>query len=147
MPRKKAIQLTAEERESLGKWARRVVQAVKENEKAAGKEVGTDDLKPWHELGEAEKEVYRQSGVDLDGGAIRSEQFMLAQLARTREMMGEKAFRERMYHMAVGVVLERVAQGMDEHEREKAVEIIVKMAGMLEVPPANPLDDSTLGRS
>jgi hypothetical protein len=130
----KEDKMSPEERESYGKWARRMWQAIKENEQAAGKPVDELDLVPWEQLSEADKEIFRQSGQDMSGGATRREQAMWAELERRREEMGEKAFREKMYSICVGIALERIAPGAPEHEREKTTDVIVKMAGMLEVP-------------
>jgi len=134
MAKVKKDKFTADERECLGKWARRAWLTIKEREQAAGKVVSEQDLAPWDMLCDADKEVFRKSGEDMSGGATCREQLMWAELERQRALMGEKAFREKMYSLCVGIALERIAPGVPEHEREKATDVIVKMAGMLEVP-------------
>src|SRR5688500_487281 len=92
---------TPQERESYGRSAHRVWMAIKEHQQAAGRPVAEGDLVPWEQLSEAEKEIFRQSGEDLAGGATQREQAMWAELERRRAEMGEKAFREKMYSICV----------------------------------------------
>jgi hypothetical protein len=83
---------------------------------------------------EADKEVFRQSGEDLAGGATQREQAMLAALDAERARMGEKAFREKVFSICVSIAVEGVQPQVSRCEWEKTVAGIVKMAGMLEVP-------------
>jgi hypothetical protein len=105
MKRKKP-ELTPEEREGYGKWARRAWLAIKENEQAAGKPVSECDLAAWDDLSEVDKEVFRQSGVDMSGGATRREQAFWDELDRQRQLIGEKAFLRMMFQMSISAAVE-----------------------------------------
>src|SRR5690348_6137151 len=120
---KKAKQkpLTPDERESLGQWARRVSQSVREFEKASGKPVNDDDLRPWATLTEQDRENYRKGGEAVAGGVLRSEQFFLDQLAQVRTAMGEKAFRQKLFSICIEIAVERISPHLSELERHKAV--------------------------
>ena len=126
--------LTTEEREDLGKWARRVSQSVREFEKAAGKTVNEDELRPWNEISEDDREIFRKGGEIFANDVLPSEQAYLDQLARTRAEMGEKAFRQKMFSICIDVAVERIASNLSELERHKAAEAIVGLSGMLDVP-------------
>jgi hypothetical protein len=126
--------LTADEREALGKWAKRVSQSVSEFEKEAGKTVKANDLLAWQDLSEEDRELYRKGGEAIAGGSLRSEQAMWDQLALIRAEMGEKAFRKKIFSICIDIAVEGLAPHLSELDRYKAVESIVGLSGMLEVP-------------
>lgn len=125
---KRRSESTREERESYGRWARRVWLVIKENQAAAGIPIGGTDSTSWAELSDAEKEVFCQSGIDLSGGATRREQAIWDELARRRAAMGEKAFLSMMFGLCVANAVECIAPQATESDRERTVDVIVRMA-------------------
>ena len=133
--RKRKPTYHAEIREACGIAAHRAFLTIKENEKLAGRPILDADLTPWDQLDAGQREVFRRSGEDLGYGETPSEQVMWNELERRRDEMGEKAFREKMFSLCVSIAVEGVQPQIPRCDWERTVEGIVKMAGMLEVPP------------
>ena len=132
--RRKKPKFGPEVREACGVAAHRAFITIRENEKAAGIEVPEADLKPWDQLEEAQKEVFRKSGEDLNYGETPSEQAFWNELERRRAEMGEKAFRAKVFEITIDEAIRRIAPNLNDAEHYRAVHVIVGLAGMLEVP-------------
>src|SRR5687768_16292338 len=108
--------LTPEEREALGKWARRISQSVQEFEKAAGKPISEDELRACETTTDEDREYYRKGGEADAGGVLRSEQFMWHQLGQDRRQVGEKAFRQKVFSICIDIAVELIAPHLSELE-------------------------------
>jgi hypothetical protein len=120
-----------EEREELGRTAHRNWRAVRQQQRAAGQPVDDADLRPWDELSEGERELFRRGGETL---AVPDE-MMWAAMAEIRKRMGEKAFRRKMFEVSVSVAIEKLNPDWSEAERYRATHVILNLSEMLEVPP------------
>jgi hypothetical protein len=54
--------LTIGARERLAQCARQITQAVHESQSKAGRAVSEDELRPWNEMSEQDREIYRKAG-------------------------------------------------------------------------------------
>jgi hypothetical protein len=127
--------LTPEERENVGKWTRRITQAVREFEKQAGKEVTDEELRPWNEISDEDREIYRKAGEAIAGGMLLSEQYMWERvMPQVRAEMGEKAFRRKLFSICIEQAVQGIAPHLSELEHHKTVESIMGLSKMLEVP-------------
>lgn len=124
--------LTPEERETFGRDAYRTWVAVRSQHKVMGQDVPDEELRPWGDLAEAEKEVFRNSAASL----AEPEQMFWDGLAQVRKQMGEKAFRKKMFELSVSVAIEKMLPSVTEAERFWVTDMVVKLSGMLEVPQA-----------
>jgi len=125
------------DREELGIWAHQVWLTVKKQQRKAGLPVNKPDLALWEELTESAREVFRKSGESLLANKKAKENYeamWLAEMPRVRKEMGEKAFRAKLFEVCVAQAVSRIAPQMTEAEQYRATDVIVKMAGMLEVP-------------
>lgn len=128
----KLRELTPDERELLGRESHRHWVAVRKQHRACGQVVADWDLRAWEELSDSEKEVFRKSADSL----ALPEYLMWDAVAQMRKKMGEKAFRKKMIELSVSVAFERMVPKWSEAQRHHATDYIVKLAGMLVVPPA-----------
>lgn len=124
--------LSAEEREALGRYAHRHWVAVREQQRAAGQSVADEELRPWDELPDAEKELFRRGGESM----AAPEEAMWAAIGKHCELMGEKAFRRKMFELSVSVAVEKLNPDWSDAERYRATDLILKLSEMLDVPPS-----------
>jgi hypothetical protein len=120
-----------EEREHLGQTAHRNWQAVRHQQREAGEAVDDAQLRPWAELSDVDRELFRKSGEML---AV-SEETMWAAVAEMRKRMGERAFRRKLFELCVSISFERMNPDWSPAERENATRRMVGLSEMLEVPP------------
>jgi hypothetical protein len=125
--------LSDEEREELGRTAHRNWIAVRKQQHAAGLAVNEDELRPWSDLPDEDKELFRRSGESL---ALPDEIFLEA-LKQQRKLMGEKAFRKKMFEIRLSVAIEKMMPEWSEAERYRAIDIVLKLSEMLDVPPSS----------
>jgi hypothetical protein len=119
-----------EVRELLGREAHRQWRAVRKQQQLAGQAVADDELRPWHQLSDAEQEVFRKGGESL---AMPEEAFW-AELERQRKLMGEKAFRKKIFELSVAAVIKKENPNWTEAERYQVSDIIEKLSEMFDVP-------------
>jgi len=120
------------ERERSGQKARRFWAAVQLARRAAGQNVGEVDLRAWNDLPDSEQEIFRR-GADA---ITVPDEVMWAKLEEQRKFMGEKAFRTKIFELCVDIMIENIRPEFSEAERYRAVDQIVKLTEMLEVPSA-----------
>lgn len=126
-------------REELGVWAHTIWLTVMKQQRKAGLPANKRDLTLWDELDGPGKEVFRKSGETLLATKKAKEDYdemMWAEVARQRKIMGERAFRAKVFEISVAEVIDRIAHQMTDAEKYQATSVIVKLAGMLETPPA-----------
>lgn len=123
--------LTAEEREEAGRTAYLNWAAVKQQQ-AGGEPAGQPEVRPWEELTEREKDVFRKAGESL----ATPENMMWDMLGQIRKRMGEKAFRRNLFEVTLPVAIERMLPDVSEAERHYVTDYIVKLSRMLDVPDA-----------
>jgi hypothetical protein len=51
--------------------------------------------------------------------------------------MGEKAFRKKMFEIRLSVAIEKMMPEWSEAERYRAIDIVLKLSEMLDVPPSS----------
>lgn len=130
--------LCAEEREELGRTAHSNWVAVLEQQRRCGVEVADADLRPWSDLSDAEREFFRHSGESL----ALPDYMMWDWLASWRKMVGEKSFRKKMFELSVSAAMQTWNRDWTEAQRYMAADTIVKLSGMLEVPPEDYAPDT-----
>jgi hypothetical protein len=111
----------------LGKTAYHNWVAVQEQQRAAGHPVADAELRPWDELPDADKEMFRRGGESL----APPEAAMCDAVGQMRQKMGEKAFRKKMFELSISAALEKMIPEWTEAERYRAPDIIVKLSGTL----------------
>lgn len=129
-------ELTPEEREKAGRIAHQNWVAVRLQNRAAGEPIDDADLRPWDELADAEKDTFWKAGESL----ALPDAVMWDLFNQMRKKMGEKAFRKKLFEVSLSVAIERMMPDWSEAERYRATDYIVKLAGMLDVPPEKSAD-------
>lgn len=130
MPKVLPRKLSDAEREELGRIAHKNWVAVLEEQRKCGREVSDGELRPWSDLHDEEREFFRRSGESL----ALPEYIMWDTLAAWRKLVGEKAFRKKMFELSVSAAIERMNRDWTEGERYRATDVIVKLSGILDVP-------------
>ena len=127
---RRRAEIGAEEREILAEQAHRVWHTVQVQRKKAGERIADTDLKAWHELPDVEKRAFREAGEE---NALADGE-MWSQVEAMRAAMGEKAFRQRVFEICITEAVSRIADHKTDAERYRAADVIIKLAGMLDVP-------------